>query len=181
MGGFLSYSWMQFFTENMKWSFGLRKNKDVINNETDGPGLLTDVFCMVTREENPTAFLLTPLLWEKAANYPLLLPNPTVCFLHLQISVTLIDTLRNSLKPHFHLKSHASSPKRRRLTGHYGMAEPQASHKIKGTLHNFLSAIYFPSLKRYDIKEKKLHFMWQALLIDCILICFGISNNLIMS
>ena len=56
---------MQFFSENMKWIFGLQKNKIVVNNKTDGPGLLTEALCMATREENCTAFLLTTMLWEK--------------------------------------------------------------------------------------------------------------------
>lgn len=44
---------------NMKWSFGLCENKDVLNNKTDGPGLLTEALCMATRDANCTEFLLT--------------------------------------------------------------------------------------------------------------------------
>lgn len=31
----------------------------MLDNKTDGPGLLTEASCMVTREENSTVFLLT--------------------------------------------------------------------------------------------------------------------------
>ncbi len=74
------------------------ENNDMVNKKTDGPSLLTEALCMVTREENCTASLLTPLLWKK-------LPFPLVCFMHHQASVTLIDTLWNSLKHHFCLKT----------------------------------------------------------------------------
>lgn len=120
------------FTENMNWSFGLWKNEDVINNKTDGSGLLTEALCMAKKEENFIAFLLHPLLLEKLLNPPRLpqLPNTTVCFMHLQTSVTLIDTLWNSLKLHFHLKNHTSSQMHRRLNSHYGTEELQAMHKM---------------------------------------------------
>lgn len=58
-----------------------------------------------------------PMLWENTdANLRLQpcthtytharihFPSPLVCFMHLQTSVTLIDTLWNSLKPRFHMK-----------------------------------------------------------------------------
>ena len=53
------------FTENMKWSFGLWRNQDVVNNKTDGPGLLTEALCMATREENCTAFSADPFALGK--------------------------------------------------------------------------------------------------------------------
>lgn len=49
-------------------SFGLwekKPKKNVVNNQTDGPGLLTEASCMAKREENCAAFLLTGLLRER--------------------------------------------------------------------------------------------------------------------
>lgn len=132
---------MQLFAENMKRSFGLWKNKDVVNNRTDGPGLLTEVLCMATREENCSGFLLTPLLRETLHSPPNQAP---VFFMHLQTSVTLIDTLWNSFKLHFHLKSHTSSQKHRRLTDHYGTEEPQAMQKKSSVAPPHLTATPAP-------------------------------------
>lgn len=65
----------------------MEKNKDVVNNKTDGPGLLTEALCMVTREENCTAFLLTPMLWEKLLTPP---PPPSSLF-HASSSLSHTD------------------------------------------------------------------------------------------
>jgi len=50
-----NYWWCHYFIHkcslltDMERSFGSGKNKDVVDNKTDGPGLLTEDSCMVTR------------------------------------------------------------------------------------------------------------------------------------
>lgn len=127
-----------------------------------------------------------PLTLAKTANLPLQLPNPPVCFMHLQTSVTLIDTLWNTLKLHFLLKNLTSSQKHRRLAGHNGTEEPQASQNNNlspPTLPPPHPILYVPLMNekiKYQSKNK-LNFMWQVSFIDYIWVWFGICNNSVMA
>lgn len=121
-----------------------------------------------------------PMLWEKLMTTPSTpttltaqhthahthtqLPSSPVCFMHLQTSVTLIDTLWNSLELHFHMKSRTSSQKHRGLAGHYGAEEPRATQN-SNLLHPPPYLHPGPNLRVPLINEKikyqsriKLHF-----------------------
>lgn len=126
---------------------------------------------MVTRKVNCTASLLTPLLCEKLLP-PLLLPNPLVCFIHLQASVTLIDTQWNSLKLHFYLKKTYMFPQACRedsqaIMGTTSFAQYNNLFHPQPYFHP-CPIHYVPLMNekiRYQSKNK-LNFMWQASLID---------------
>lgn len=118
-------------------------------------------------------------------------PSPLLCFMHLQNSVTLIDTLWNSLKLNFHMKNHTSSPKHRRVSGHYGTKEPQAmqnNNLLHSSPYIHPCAILYVPLINVKIKyqsKNKFNFMWQASFIDGIwspvLHMLELSNGCVIS
>lgn len=71
---------MHLFTENMKWSFGLWKNKDLVNNKTDGPVLLTEALCLHGNKGRELRCISADLFaLGKTANLPPT-PQPTGLF-----------------------------------------------------------------------------------------------------
>lgn len=81
---------MQLFTENMKWSFGLWKHKDLVNNKTDGPGLLTEALCLHGNKGGESYCISAdPFALGKTANLPPT-PQPTGLF-HASSSLSHTD------------------------------------------------------------------------------------------
>lgn len=97
----------------------------------------TEALCWATKKDNCAALLLKAPLWENLPRPrlpPPQLPNPAVCFMRLQTSVTRNDgssvggiaySFISTLK-----KASTSSQMHKRLGGHNGFAEVQAMHKM---------------------------------------------------